>query len=108
MAMQTITVHDLKQKQENGESFFLLDVRDYHEYLVSNIDGYHIPYEELENRLDEISEHTESELIVMCRSGNTSMDACKKLKEKGFNNVISLQGGMMRWAKEIDPSLPFM
>lgn len=101
-----ITVQELKQKRENGDSFFLLDVRDYHEYLVSNIDGYHIPYDELENRLDEISDHKQSELIVMCRSGNTSMDACKKLQEAGFNNVISLKGGMKRWAKDIDPSLP--
>lgn len=101
-----ITVQDLKQKKEKGDSFFLLDVRDYHEYLVSNIDGYHIPYDDLENRLNEISEHKETELIVMCRSGNTSMDACKKLIEAGYKNVISLKGGMKQWAKEIDPSLP--
>lgn len=104
--MQMITVHDLKQKKEKGDSFFLLDVRDYHEYLVSNLDGYHIPYDDLDNRLDEISEYTEAELIVMCRSGNTSIDACKKLMDAGFKNVISLQGGMKRWVKEIDPSLP--
>ncbi len=101
-----ITVQDLNQKKEKEDSFFLLDVRDYHEYLVSNIDGYHIPYEELENRMDEISDHKEEEIIVMCRSGNTSMDARKKLIDAGFENVISLKGGMKCWAKEIDPSLP--
>jgi len=106
MSMEMITVQDLNQKKENDVSFFLLDVRDYHEYLVSNIDGYHIPYEELENRIDEISDHKQEEIIVMCRSGNTSMDACKKLIDAGFENVISLKGGMKCWAKEIDPSLP--
>jgi adenylyltransferase/sulfurtransferase len=106
MSMEMITVQDLNQKKENEDSFFLLDVRDYHEYLVSNIDGYHIPYEELENRMDEISDHKQEEIIVMCRSGNTSMDACKKLIDAGFENVISLKGGMKCWAKEIDPSLP--
>ncbi|MDZ7805988.1 MAG: rhodanese-like domain-containing protein [Gracilimonas sp.] len=104
--MKMITVQDLKQKKENGDSFFLLDVRDYHEYLVSNVDGYHIPYDNLENRLDEITDYKEAELIVMCRSGNTSLDACKKLIEAGFKNVYSLKGGMKRWADEIDPSLP--
>lgn len=101
-----ITVQNLKQKKENRDSFFLLDVRDYHEYLVSNVDGYHIPYDDLDNRLDEIDDYKEVELIVMCRSGNTSIDACKKLMEAGFKNVMSLKGGMKRWAKEIDPSLP--
>ncbi|WP_020404203.1 rhodanese-like domain-containing protein [Gracilimonas tropica] len=104
--MEFLTVQELKEKKENGDSFFLLDVRDYHEYLVSNIDGHHIPYHELETRLSEIEDHKNSEVIVMCRSGNTSMDACKILSNSGFENVFSLEGGMKRWVKEIDPSLP--
>lgn len=104
--MEFITVLDLKEMKENGDSFLLLDVRDYHEYLVSNIDGYHIPYHELENRLKELEDHKDSEVIVMCRSGNTSQDACKILLKSGFEHVISLEGGMKRWVKEIDPSLP--
>ena len=104
--MDYISVHRLKERKEKGDSFFLLDVRDYHEYFVSNIDGYHIPYQELENRLSEIEEHKKTEVIVMCRSGNTSQDACKFLMDAGFETVVSLQGGMKRWANEIDPSLP--
>lgn len=104
--METITVHDLKKRRENGESFFLLDVREHHEYLVSNIDGYHIPYNDLESRLNEIDEHKDADVVVMCRSGNTSKDAAKILINSGFENVFSLEGGMKKWAKEIDPSLP--
>jgi adenylyltransferase/sulfurtransferase len=104
--MKFITVQELKERKETGDSFFLLDVRDYHEYLVSNLDGHHIPYHELDSRLDELSDHKGSEVIVMCRSGSTSQDACKTLIKNGFKDVISLQGGMKRWAKEIDPSLP--
>lgn len=104
--METITVHDLKKRRENGESFFLLDVREHHEYLVSNIDGYHIPYNQLESRLSEIDEHKDADVVVMCRSGNTSKDAAKILINSGFKNVFSLDGGMKKWAKEVDPSLP--
>lgn len=104
--MRFITVQELKDRKEKGDSFFLLDVRDYHEYLVSNLNGYHIPYHELEDRLDELNEHKDANLIVMCRSGNTSQDACKILVNAGFQNVLSLKGGMKRWAKEIDTSLP--
>lgn len=104
--MEMITVHELKKKKENGESFFLVDVREHHEYLVSNIGGYHIPYNDLESRLDEIEEHKDGDVVVMCRSGNTSKDAAKILIDSGFENVFSLEGGMKKWAKEIDPSLP--
>jgi adenylyltransferase/sulfurtransferase len=104
--MEFISVQNLKEKKESEESFLLLDVRDYHEYLVSNIDGHHIPYHELENRLSELEAHKNSEVIVMCRSGNTSQDACKILIDSGFEQVISLEGGMKRWVKEVDPSLP--
>lgn len=104
--METITVYDLKKRREKEDSFFLLDVREHHEYLVSNIDGYHIPYNDLESRLDEIEEHKDADVVVMCRSGNTSKDAAKILINSGFENVFSLEGGMKKWAKEIDPSLP--
>lgn len=104
--MEFITVQDLKEKKDNGDDFFLIDVRDHHEYLVSNIDGHHIPYKELQNRLDEISDHKDSDVIVMCRSGNTSKDAAEILINAGFENVFSLEGGMKKWAKDIDPSLP--
>lgn len=104
--METITVHDLKKRKENGDSFFLLDVREHHEYLVSNIEGHHIPYNDLENRLSEIDVDKDKDVVVMCRSGNTSKDAAKILIDSGFENVFSLEGGMKKWAKEIDPSLP--
>ncbi len=104
--MKTITVHELKKKKETGDAFFLLDVREYHEYLVSNIDGHHIPYNDLESRLGEIDEHKDKDVVVMCRSGNTSKDAAKILINSGFENVFSLEGGMKKWVKEIDPSLP--
>lgn len=104
--MKFISVQELKEKKENEDSFFLLDVRDHHEYLVSNIEGHHIPYDKLESRLNELQGYKEAEVIVMCRSGNTSQDACKLLINSGFKNVLSLEGGMKRWAREIDPSLP--
>lgn len=104
--MENITVHELKKWKENRDSFFLLDVREYHEYLVSNIDGHHIPYNDLESRLNEIDKHKNDDVVVMCRSGNTSKDAATILINSGFKNVYSLEGGMKKWAKEIDPSLP--
>jgi|AntRauTorcE11897_2_1112592.scaffolds.fasta_scaffold00131_11 adenylyltransferase/sulfurtransferase len=104
--MNVITVQELKKKKESDDSFLLIDVREHHEYLVSNIDGHHIPYNDLETRLSEINDHKYEDVVVMCRSGNTSKDAAQILIDNGFDSVFSLEGGMKKWAKEIDPSLP--
>ncbi|MEQ9308305.1 MAG: rhodanese-like domain-containing protein [Balneolaceae bacterium] len=104
--MKEITVEELKTKKENGEDFFLLDVREMTEYLVSNLDGEHIPLGELDARLSEIEDRKDAEVVVMCRSGGRSGKACQYLSAKGFSNVSNLKGGITAWSKQIDPSIP--
>lgn len=106
MDIKEITVQELKEKKENDEEFFLLDVREDVEYLVSNLDGHHIPLGDITNRFDEIEPHKDEETIVMCRSGKRSARAVSILSNNGFDNIYNLKGGMKAWAKEIDPSTP--
>ncbi len=104
--MKEITAEELKQKIENGDSFTLLDVRDAHELFISDIETekINIPYDDLKGRLGELSK--EGEIIAMCRSGNSSTDACNLLADAGFTNVKSLKGGINEWASKVDSSLP--
>lgn len=104
--MKEVTVQELKEKKEKGEDFFLLDVREMTEYLVSNLDGEHIPLGELDSRLSEIENQKEAEVVIMCRSGGRSGKACEYLSTKGFSNVYNLKGGITAWSKEIDPTMP--
>ncbi|MGN8225380.1 rhodanese-like domain-containing protein [Gracilimonas sp. BCB1] len=104
--MKEVTVQELKEKRESSEDFFLLDVREDVEYLVSNLDGEHIPLGQLENRMKEIEDKKNEEVIVMCRSGGRSSKAVSYLENNGFENVANLKGGMKAWASEIDPSVP--
>lgn len=104
--MKEITVQELNAKKENGSEFFLLDVRENWEYMVSNIDGVHIPLGELPNRLKELEDQKDVELIIMCRSGGRSSQATSFLSAQGFSNVHNLKGGITAWSKEIDPSIP--
>lgn len=103
--MKEITVQELKDKKESGEDFFLLDVREGFEYMVSNLDGTHISLGDLQARLGEIEDKKESEVIVMCRSGNRSGKAIDFLEQEGFSNIYNLKGGITAWSKEIDPSM---
>ena len=104
--MKEVTVQELKAKRENGNDFFLLDVREPHEYQISNIDGHLIPLGVLPLKIDEIVDQRDKEVVVMCRSGGRSAQAVKILERNGFDNVSNLKGGVNAWAKEIDPSLP--
>ncbi|MEX0845873.1 MAG: rhodanese-like domain-containing protein [Balneolaceae bacterium] len=104
--MKEITVQELKEKKESDDDFLLLDVREDVEYLVSNLDGHHIPMGQLETRIKELEEHKEKEVIVMCRSGNRSANVVSFLNNRGFENVANLKGGIKKWAAEIDPSIP--
>jgi adenylyltransferase/sulfurtransferase len=104
--MKDVTVQELKEKMDRDEDFFLLDVREMTEYLVSNLDGEHIPLNELDQKVADLEDKKNKEVIVMCRSGNRSGRACQYLYGKGFSNVANLKGGITAWAKEIDPTMP--
>ena len=104
--MKEITVQELKEKKESGHDFFLLDVREGFEYMVSNLDGEHIPLGDLQSRVDEIKNHKDSEVCVMCRSGGRSGKAVEFLEKEGFSNIYNLKGGITAWSKEIDTSIP--
>lgn len=107
--MQEITVQEFKQKLDNEEEVFLLDVREPFEQYQSKIDYDNstlIPVDKLADRLNEIEEHKNREVVCMCRSGGRSAKACKLLEQEGFSNVKNLKGGINEWARQIDTSLP--
>lgn len=107
--MEEITVQEFKQKIDNSEDVFLLDVREPFEQYQSKLDYEHsalIPVGQLADRLNELEAHKNKEIVCMCRSGSRSANACELLEKKGFKNVKNLKGGINEWAKKIDSSLP--
>lgn len=107
--MEEITVQSLKEKIDHQNNFLLLDVREPFEQYQSKIDidnSVLIPVGKLKERIDELEVHKDDEIICLCRSGGRSAQACKFLQQKGFENVKNLKGGINKWAREIDESLP--
>lgn len=103
-----ISVEELSEKMKSGNSPVLLDVREYFEFDLANLDGILIPLGELEMRLYEIEQHKENELVVHCRTGSRSAEAVEMLRKNGFKNVRNLTGGLNEWARKIDPSVPVL
>lgn len=106
MQVKEINVNDLNERIQKGDKINLLDVREQFEYDMVNLDGKLIPLGELETRIGEIEDWKDQEVIIHCRSGARSAEACRILMRHGFKNPINLQGGINRWAMLIDPSLP--
>ena len=102
--MKEITVSQLKQWRDEGKEFQLIDVREQNEIDFVSIGGEHIPMGDIMDKRDEISD--DKEVIMMCRSGKRSGAIVNALTNQGFDNIYNLKGGILAWAKEIDPSLP--
>ena len=104
--LNSIMVEEVKKIiDEDSEEYFLLDVRTLEEYygdLGHLPDAKLIPYNEIANRIDELSEQKDKKIIAYCRSGRRSAIATKILKENGFE-VYNMIGGMKK-LKEVYPN----
>jgi adenylyltransferase/sulfurtransferase len=106
MQTRDITVQELKQRLDAGEEIILIDVREPHEREICHIGGTLIPLGTIPEKLSELSEHKDKEIIVYCRTGGRSGKAVAFLKEQGFVNVRNLVGGVHAWSDQIDNSMP--
>ena len=99
-----VTVEELNIMLEENKDFVLLDVRTENEVLVSKSsdESIHVPMNEIPNRLNEINN---KEIIVYCKSGKRSAKVCEYLQLNNYSNVKNLRGGILAWAKAIDPSI---
>lgn len=99
-----IDVVELKRKIDEQEDFLLLDIREPLELTICKIDqAVHIPMKMLPEQLHKLDQ--QKEIVVMCRSGSRSRHVQNFLKAQGFTNVKNLKGGILDWARKIDPSL---
>lgn len=100
--MQTITAEELKARLDAGEKLNIIDVREPHEHAEFNIGGVLYPLGKVQTmQVDELEPFKDEELIVYCRSGNRSGQACLILDTLGFKNTKNLVGGMLNWQDKI-------
>jgi rhodanese-related sulfurtransferase len=100
-----ISVQELRDRMEDGEELNLIDVREDHEYDDDNLGGHLIPLGELPDRLDEIEDMMDQEVLVHCRSGARSERAKQFLLGQGFTNVRNVLGGILAFRQLEEDSL---
>lgn len=103
-SMKSITVTELKKLMDEGADFQLIDVREPYENEAASMNGELIPMGEILNHVDRIDR--DKQVVVHCRSGKRSASVIMALEQQhGFTNLYNLEGGIMAWANQIDPSL---
>ncbi len=103
---EMLSITDLKQRMDTGEDFLLLDVRtagDYNGEQGHIAGSILLPLEQLEQRIDEISDYCEKPVVCICRTDRKSAKAAQILAEKGFADVHVAKMGMTDWIKNNYP-----
>lgn len=99
--MKQITPQELKAKIDSGEDFELIDVREIYEYEDYNINGKHIPLDNVMNSLDKID--TSKPVIFCCQTGKKSRAITIAVSKKlNSDNIYSLVGGVTNYFEEIE------
>jgi len=77
----------------------ILDVRDAAEFANGHLrDAKNIPLADLRARIGELERaKAKSTIIVVCQSGARADKAVKQLAAAGFEDVVSLDGGVTAW-----------
>jgi len=103
--VEEITAGELKRRLDHGESLELIDVREPHEWAICRIAGARLmPLGTLAERLHEFD--SSRTYVLHCKSGARSAKAVGVLRGAGFRRLLNLRGGVLAWAREVDPSLP--
>jgi adenylyltransferase/sulfurtransferase len=96
-----IDVKELKKELDAGKKPFILDVREPDEFASGHIEGaVNIPVKELPERIEELPDDEETEIVTYCQSGFRSSHATIFLKAYGLINVKNLEHGIHEWKEE--------
>ncbi len=104
--MKAITPQQLSAHLEaGGEPPVLLDVRETWEFAIGHIEGSrNVPAEEVAASLPGLD--AAATTVVVCHHGIRSAEVADYLERAGFRDVSNLEGGIDRWGREIDHSMP--
>jgi adenylyltransferase/sulfurtransferase len=103
--IEQMTPADFIARRTAGEELVLLDVREPRELALAAVPGaLHIPMAEVPSRIGELDR--DSHVVVICHSGGRSQAVAGFLMNQGFGRVSNLAGGITRWSREVDPSIP--
>lgn len=92
------TIADVKARQDRGEAFHFVDVREDGEFAVDHARGArHIGRGVLERDVEVLIPDKTAPIVLYCGGGFRSALSADSLQKMGYTNVISMDGGMRAW-----------
>jgi len=82
----------------NHRNALVVDVRPVADFSQGHIiNAVNLPMNGFQNQLGQLKKHQDKPIIVSCRSGAQSSQACRQLRGAGYTEVYNLKGGMLAW-----------
>lgn len=92
------TPEAVRRRQETGDRFHLIDVREDNEWDRGRALGaIHMGKGIIERDIERAIPDREDEIILYCGGGFRSALAADTLAKMGYVNVVSMDGGWKRW-----------
>lgn len=82
----------------SGEDVLLVDIRTPAEIAQGAIpDAMQLPMHLIPIRMNELPK--DRDVVLYCRSGARSYQACAYMLQQGYDRVLNLRGGIIAWAR---------
>ena len=92
------TVSDVKARLERGEQFHFVDVREDDEFGQDHAAGaIHIGKGVIERDIETAIPNKQAPIVLYCGGGYRSVLAADSLRQMGYTDVISMDGGIKAW-----------
>ena len=92
------TVSDVKARLDRGERFHFVDVREDDEFAQDHAAGaVHLGKGVIERDIETTIANRQEPIVLYCGGGYRSVLAADSLRQMGYTNVISMDGGIKAW-----------
>jgi len=106
-AGSTITARELKQMLDRGDPVQVIDVREPAEFEILQIPGARlIPKGDILSGEALSLLPNDKRIVLNCKTGVRSAEALAAVKQAGYADAVHVQGGVLAWQAQVDPSLP--
>jgi cysteine synthase/rhodanese-related sulfurtransferase len=101
----SVRVTKLHDELKDGDRPLIVDVRTTEMFTDVYIEGsINIPMDDLQDRLSELPEDRETNIVMVCGIGKFSKNTVLLLKSMGYRNVRSAKGGINEWVRKKLPT----
>ncbi|QKT12507.1 adenylyltransferase/sulfurtransferase MoeZ [Rhodococcus sp. W8901] len=103
----TITPIELRELIDSGADIAIVDVREPVEWDIVHLPGATlIPKGRILSGEALADLPQDKRIVLHCKTGIRSAEALAAIRKAGFADAVHLQGGVIAWAQQVDPSLP--